>query len=79
MLALLQPGAFAAFTDTVSRHATNAYMLLMMPGPDSISWGIWAGGVIVALALTVWFVRADGAAPWRRAISQRLPQLPQLW
>jgi anti-sigma factor RsiW len=75
VLALLQPGALAAFTDTLSRHANSAYTLLMMPGPDSISWGIWAGGVLAALALTVWFVRADASAPWRRAISQRLPQL----
>jgi anti-sigma factor RsiW len=74
-LALLKPGALAAFTDALSHHANSAYMLLMMPGPDSISWAIWAGGVLAALALTVWFVRADASAQWRRAISQRLPQL----
>ncbi len=74
-LALLQPGALAALSDTLSRHANSAYMLLMMPGPDSISWGIWAGGLVAALAFTIWFVRADASSAWRRAISQRLPQL----
>jgi anti-sigma factor RsiW len=74
-LALLQPGAFATLSDTLSRHATNAYTLLMAPGPDAISWGVWVGGLVAALLLTVWFARADASSAWRRAISERLPQL----
>ncbi len=75
LIVLAEPGALARVSDTLANHATSAYTLLLMPGPDSISWGIWVGGVAAALALTVWFVRADASSAWRRAISQRLPQL----
>lgn len=75
VLALLQPGAFAAFTHALSQHAASAYILLMTPGPDSIIWGVWGAGALVAGALTIWFMRADASSGWRRAIAQRLPQL----
>jgi anti-sigma factor RsiW len=74
-LALLRPGAFASAMDTLSRQAASAYMLLLTPGPDSISWGVWVVACLATLALAVWFVRADASSTWRRAISQRLPQL----
>src|SRR5579863_6457059 len=72
-LALLQPGNAAAFTDTLSRHLESAYILLLTPGPDSISWGVWGAGGLVAGALTIWLARADASSGVRRAISQRLP------
>lgn len=74
-LALLQPGAFATFTQALSRHAELAYNLLMTPGPDSISWWVWAAGALVVGVFMLWFVRAEASAGWRRAISQRFPQL----
>lgn len=74
-LALLPPGNASAVTDTLSRHLASAYVLLLTPGPDSISWGVWAAGGLVAGAFTVWFARADASSGWRRAITQRLPQL----
>jgi anti-sigma factor RsiW len=48
---------------------------LLSPGPDQISWAVWLGGGLVTLLAVVWFVRADASADWRRAISERLPQL----
>lgn len=74
-LALLPSGNAFALTDTLSRHVASAYILLLTPGPDSISWGVWAAGGLVAGAFTIWFARADASSGWRRAISQRLPQL----
>jgi anti-sigma factor RsiW len=48
---------------------------LLSPGPDQISWAVWLGGGLVTLLAVIWFVRADASADWRRAISERLPQL----
>lgn len=75
LLALVPSGNASALTDTVSRHLASAYILLLTPGPDSISWGVWAVGGLVAGAFTVWLARADASSSWRRAIAQRLPQL----
>jgi predicted anti-sigma-YlaC factor YlaD len=72
---LFEPRAFARLSASLSSQATSIYALLMMPGPDSISWGIWAGGVAAALMLAVWFARADASSSLRRAIAERLPQL----
>ncbi len=75
LVIVADPTAFATMSNSLTNHATSAYTLLLMPGPDSISWGIWAGGIAAGLALAVWFARADASSAWRRAISQRLPQL----
>jgi anti-sigma factor RsiW len=74
-LALLQPGNASAFTVSLSHHIESAYALLLTPGPDSISWGVWGAGGLIAGAFTVWFARADASSGVRRAITQRLPQL----
>jgi anti-sigma factor RsiW len=74
-LALLQPGAVASAMDTLSRQAESAYILLLTPGPDSISWAVWVVACLATLFLAVWFIRADASSAWRRAISERLPQL----
>lgn len=52
-----------------------AISALLSPGPDQLSWAVWLGGGLVALMAVVWFVRADASSEWRRAISERLPQL----
>jgi anti-sigma factor RsiW len=75
VLALLQPAAMASFSGQATRAASDAIQLLLSPGPDAISWGVWLLGAIVTLAITVWFVRADASSAVRRAIAQRLPQL----
>jgi anti-sigma factor RsiW len=74
-LALLQPTAFASLSGLAARDASDAIQLLLSPGPDSISWAVWLLGGVVALAITIWFVRADASSAMRRAIAQRLPQL----
>lgn len=74
-LALLEPGNASAFTSALSQHIESAYVLLLTPGPDSISWGVWGAGGLIAGAFTVWFARADAPSGVRRAIAQRLPQL----
>jgi anti-sigma factor RsiW len=48
---------------------------LLAPGPDQISWAVWLAGGLVTLVVVVWFMRADASAEWRRAISERFPQL----
>jgi anti-sigma factor RsiW len=48
---------------------------LLSPGPDQISWAVWLGGGLVTLLAVIWFVRADASSQWRRAISERFPQL----
>lgn len=72
---LAAPREFMRLSESLAGAATVAYSLLLAPGPDSISWGIWAAGCAVALMLTVWLVRADASSALRRAIAQRLPQL----
>jgi anti-sigma factor RsiW len=52
-----------------------AISALLSPGPDQISWAVWLGGGLVTLLAVIWFVRADASSQWRRAISERLPQL----
>jgi anti-sigma factor RsiW len=52
-----------------------AIAALLSPGPDQISWAVWLGGGLVTLLAVIWFVRADASSQWRRAISERFPQL----
>jgi anti-sigma factor RsiW len=53
----------------------GAISALLSPGPDQVSWAVWLGGGLLTLLAVIWFVRADASAAWRRAISERLPQL----
>jgi anti-sigma factor RsiW len=52
-----------------------AISALLSPGPDQLSWAVWLGGGLVTLLALIWFARADASSEWRRAISERLPQL----
>jgi anti-sigma factor RsiW len=75
IVALLQPAAFGGIGGALTRDVSGAVQALLGPGPDAISWAVWALGSAVALAIAVWFARADASSGWRRAIAQRLPQL----
>jgi anti-sigma factor RsiW len=64
VITALMPGGWSA-----------AISALLSSGPDQISWAVWLGGGLVTLLAVIWFVRADASSQWRRAISERLPQL----
>jgi anti-sigma factor RsiW len=68
-------GGLGAVANTLAHQFDGVISALLSPGPDQISWAVWLGGGLVALLAVVWFVRADASSQWRRAISERLPQL----
>lgn len=73
--ALLRPVAWATFMDAVARNLNDLMTILIAPGPDEISWGVWILGVGVLLFVVLRFWRADASVAWRRELSERLPQL----
>lgn len=72
---LLLPGGGDAYNRGLTYALTSASTVLLTPGPESIAWLAWAVGVGVVLALVLVVLRADSAAEWRRAVTQRLPPL----
>jgi anti-sigma factor RsiW len=75
LVTALLPGGWGAVADTLARDSNGVVGVLLSPGPNQISWAVWLGGGLVTLMAVVWFVRADASSEWRRAISERLPQL----
>jgi hypothetical protein len=75
LVTALLPGGWGAVAMTLSRDLDGAVGALLSPGPDQVLWAVWLGGGLVALLAVVWFARADASSEWRRAISERLPQL----
>jgi hypothetical protein len=73
VMALL--GGLGPVANTLAHQFDGVVSALLSPGPDQISWAVWLGGGLLALIAVVWFVRADASSQWRRAISERLPQL----
>lgn len=73
--ALLRPVAWASFVSAVTRNLSDLMVLLLAPGPDEISWGVWILGVGVLAFILLRFWRTDASVTWRRELSQRLPQL----
>lgn len=75
LYSLAQPAAWAQLMAGLQRDADALLLLLTMPGPDEISWGVWllGAGVLLFVAMRVW--RTDASEAWRRELSERLPQL----
>jgi len=68
-------GGLGTVGNTLAHQFDGVTSVLLSPGPDQISWAVWLGGGLVTLLAVIWFVRADASSQWRRAISERLPQL----
>ena len=68
-------GGLGPVANTVAHQFDGVVSALLSPGPDQVSWAVWLGGGLLALLAVIWFVRADASSQWRRAISERLPQL----
>ena len=68
-------GGLGPVANTLAHQSDGVISALLSPGPDQISWAVWLGGGLVTLLAVIWFVRADASSQWRRAISERLPQL----
>jgi anti-sigma factor RsiW len=75
LVAALQPGGLSAVANTLAHQLDSAVSALLTPGPDQVSWAVWLAGGVVTLVVLVWFMRADASSEWRRAISERFPQL----
>jgi anti-sigma factor RsiW len=75
LVAALQPGGLGAVANTLAHQLDGAVSAMLTPGPDQLSWAVWLAGGVVTLVVVVWFMRADASSEWRRAISERLPQL----
>lgn len=72
---LVAPGGGDGYNRGLNHALSSASAVLLTPGPDSIAWLAWAAGVALVLVLVCSVLRAESAAEWRRAVSQRLPQL----
>lgn len=72
---LVLPGGGDGYNRGLNHALTSASAALLAPGPDSIAWLAWIVGVGLVLALLITALRAESATAWRRAVSQRLPQL----
>jgi len=68
-------GGLGSVANTLAHQFDGVISALLSPGPDQISWAVWLGGGLLTLLAVIWFVRADASSQWRRAISERLPQL----
>lgn len=75
LVTALLPGGWGAVASALAHDLDGVVGALLEPGPDQLSWAVWLGGGLVTLMAVVWFVRADASSEWRRAISERLPQL----
>lgn len=51
---------------------------LLAPGPGSIAWLAWFVWIVVGVGLTFWLAGSEVREMWRRSLSQRLAQIPQL-
>jgi anti-sigma factor RsiW len=75
LITALLPGGWGAVANTLAHQFDGVISALLSPGPDQVSWAVWLAGGLVTLMAVVWFMRADASSQWRRAISERLPQL----
>ena len=73
--AWLQPAAWAQLPATLTRSGQGVLQTLTGPGPDSISWGVWAVGMLVLVVLLMRFWHTDASEALRRSLSDRLPEL----
>jgi hypothetical protein len=76
---LLDPSLRASLPQDISRAFPGVVALLNVSGPGSIAWVAWIVWVAAGLALTIWFAGAEVRSSWRRSLSERIPQFPQLW
>lgn len=51
---------------------------LLAPGPGAIAWLAWFVWILVGVGLTVWLAGSEVRGMWRRTVSHRLAQMPQL-
>ncbi len=79
LFVLLDPSLRASLPQDISHAFPGVVALLNTSGPGSIAWVAWIVWVTAGLALTVWFAGAEVRSSWRRSLSERIPQFPQLW
>lgn len=75
-VAFLQPGLWHSVADSVQRTWPQVLMVLLSPGPESIAWVVWGAAALVALGLVIWLRRTEALTNWRRALEERLSQIP---
>jgi anti-sigma factor RsiW len=75
LVTALLPGGWIVVVNTLSRDLAGVINALLEPGPDQVTWAVWLAGGLVTLVVVVWFMRTDASSQWRRAISERFPQL----
>jgi anti-sigma factor RsiW len=78
LFVLLDPNLRASLPTTFSHSFPALSSLLATPGPGSIAWVAWFVWVAAGMGLALVLAGAEVRSAWRRSLSQRLPQLPQL-
>ncbi len=76
---LLNPALRVSFPVMLARSFPVVAALLGAAGPASLPWVAWIVWIIAGVLLATWFAGAEVRTLWRRSLSQRLPQLRQLW
>jgi anti-sigma factor RsiW len=79
LFVLLDPSLRTGVPVALSHAFPGVVALLSMTGPGSIAWVAWIAWVVAGLALAIWFAGAEVRSSWRRSLSHRMPQFPQLW
>jgi anti-sigma factor RsiW len=79
LFVLLDPPLRASVPQALSHAFPGVFELLTTTGPGSIAWVAWIVWVAAGLMLAIWFAGAEVRSSWRRSLSQRMPQFPQLW
>ncbi|MGZ3681851.1 MAG: anti-sigma factor family protein [Ktedonobacterales bacterium] len=78
LFVLLDPSLRLAVPAAFMRSFPTIVSLLLARGPGSIAWSAWIAWVLTGTLLTLWLAGAEVRSSWRRALSQRMPQLPHL-
>lgn len=79
LFVLLSPALRLAVGDALRGAFPNLIAALLAPGPGSIAWLAWLVWIVAGVGLTLWLAGSEVRAMWRRSLSHRLPQIPQLW
>lgn len=79
LFTLLDPHLRAFIGGVLFHLLPNMLTLLLAPGPGSFAWAAWIVWVAAGLGLAITLAGAEVRSLWRRSLTQRLPQLHQLW
>lgn len=79
LFVLISPALRLAAGDALRGAFPGLIAALLAPGPGAIAWLAWLVWIVAGVGLTLWLAGSEIRGMWRRSLSHRLPQMPQLW